>query len=359
MARDCGVTRLSDITGLDRLGIPVWQAVRPWSRSVSVHQGKNFDRELAKLGACMEAIECHLAEAWVGETRTAAFADLPQDERLTCPDDCARVRGQVGDDPVAWTAVERIGSPRPLWVPAGSVSLDSCERHPAWIERSSCGQGAGFDLAYASGKGLMEVIENDAYEAWRARPFVARGRDAVAISSIRFEWFGELVERLRDLDIVLCLFAPPAVVVAPVIVAELIDQGHEARGRHITWGVSGHLDAVTALKGAITEAAQSRLTQIAGSRDDLPLHMPELAPLGVGHALPLPRGAPVRDFDEIHSQTRDLTPEAALAEVVEALADAGYSTVGRVVLSPADSPLSAVKMFVPGLAVSSRARRAP
>ena len=31
-ARHAGVTRLADLTGLDRLGVPVWQAVRPWSR---------------------------------------------------------------------------------------------------------------------------------------------------------------------------------------------------------------------------------------------------------------------------------------------------------------------------------------
>src|SRR4051795_11994988 len=42
MAR-MGITRLGNITGLDRIGIPVAVAVRPNSRSVSVSQGKGLD----------------------------------------------------------------------------------------------------------------------------------------------------------------------------------------------------------------------------------------------------------------------------------------------------------------------------
>jgi ribosomal protein S12 methylthiotransferase accessory factor len=38
-----GITRLSDITGLDRLGIPVWSCVVPKSRDIlSVYNGKGI-----------------------------------------------------------------------------------------------------------------------------------------------------------------------------------------------------------------------------------------------------------------------------------------------------------------------------
>jgi len=39
-AAAAGVTRLAEITGLDLVGIPVFQAIRPAGRSLSVHQGK-------------------------------------------------------------------------------------------------------------------------------------------------------------------------------------------------------------------------------------------------------------------------------------------------------------------------------
>src|SRR5690242_4584285 len=60
--RDLGITRLGDITGLDRIGIPVMQAVRPLSLSNSVAQGKGATAEAAALSAILEAAECCFAE---------------------------------------------------------------------------------------------------------------------------------------------------------------------------------------------------------------------------------------------------------------------------------------------------------
>jgi len=52
-----GITRLGNITGLDRIGIPVAVAVRPNSRSVSVSQGKGLELAQAMASALMEACE--------------------------------------------------------------------------------------------------------------------------------------------------------------------------------------------------------------------------------------------------------------------------------------------------------------
>jgi hypothetical protein len=41
-----GITRLADVTGLDRVGIPVYQAIRPGSRNLSVSQGKGLSRTI-------------------------------------------------------------------------------------------------------------------------------------------------------------------------------------------------------------------------------------------------------------------------------------------------------------------------
>ncbi|MEV7028408.1 YcaO-like family protein, partial [Kitasatospora sp. NPDC093558] len=57
-----GVTRIADITWLDDIGIPVYQAIRPNGRYLSVFQGKGIDRISAKVSAAMEAIE-----RWHGE----------------------------------------------------------------------------------------------------------------------------------------------------------------------------------------------------------------------------------------------------------------------------------------------------
>ena len=71
-AKVVGVTRVSDITGLDRVGIPIYSCVRPRAANgaVSVYSGKGVKDVLAKISALMEAIERYSAEV------------KPQDEGL-------------------------------------------------------------------------------------------------------------------------------------------------------------------------------------------------------------------------------------------------------------------------------------
>src|SRR6478609_9891201 len=52
-----GITRVADLTGLDCIGLPVWTAIRPASRTLSTSQGKGATSLLAKLSAVMEGIE--------------------------------------------------------------------------------------------------------------------------------------------------------------------------------------------------------------------------------------------------------------------------------------------------------------
>src|ERR1700751_2086800 len=58
VAESLGVTRVANITGLDRVGIPVYAAVVPNSDDIlSVYNGKGRRLIDAKVGALMEAIE--------------------------------------------------------------------------------------------------------------------------------------------------------------------------------------------------------------------------------------------------------------------------------------------------------------
>src|SRR5215216_7418008 len=57
-----GITRLADVTSLDWIGLPVYQAIRPNSRNISVSQGKGLTRAQAKVSALMESLESLHAE---------------------------------------------------------------------------------------------------------------------------------------------------------------------------------------------------------------------------------------------------------------------------------------------------------
>lgn len=362
MARQHGLTRLADVTGLDRVGMPVWQAIRPRGRSLSVHQGKAFDPVLARLGAAMEAIECAHAEAWDGPCRTARFADLPLAERAPSPDDFAAGPGCFdADAAIAWAPVERLDSALPLWVPAAAISLDLTRAGPRGIERTSNGQGAGFDLGFATLKGLCELVERDAVRTWEGSNPYARMFDAIDCASIGFGWFTGLGARLAALGIILRVYRLPAVIDMPVIAAELHDFGAAAAAHPWAGGTAAHPDAEAALRGAVAEAVQARLTYIAASRDDFETDAPEARRPYLGMALPPPRGFVGADyrgrFPAGVVAAPDTDPDMAVPAIVAALAAAGYPMVGRIVLSPPACPVVTAKLFAPGLGSGPRLRR--
>src|SRR5579872_5344414 len=75
-AASCGITRVANITGLDVIGIPVWVAFRPNSRSLSVSQGKGLDDAAAKASAVMESIEAFHAERILRPVKLATEPDM-------------------------------------------------------------------------------------------------------------------------------------------------------------------------------------------------------------------------------------------------------------------------------------------
>ena len=75
-ARAAGVTRVADITGLDRVGIPVALAVRPSSAWLAVDAGKGTSATAARASALMESLERHCAQVWQPRPFVASHARL-------------------------------------------------------------------------------------------------------------------------------------------------------------------------------------------------------------------------------------------------------------------------------------------
>ena len=62
--KTAGITRITDITDLDRVGIPVFSAIRPRAQegAVSVYAGKGAEKKQAEASAMMEGFERYSAE---------------------------------------------------------------------------------------------------------------------------------------------------------------------------------------------------------------------------------------------------------------------------------------------------------
>jgi len=71
-----GITRIANLTGLDRTGIPVVMVCRPNARSTAVFHGKGIDLAAAKASGLMEAIETWHAEHIQLPIRFASYAEL-------------------------------------------------------------------------------------------------------------------------------------------------------------------------------------------------------------------------------------------------------------------------------------------
>jgi ribosomal protein S12 methylthiotransferase accessory factor len=346
------VTRLAEITRLDTIGLPVWQAVRPAGRALSVHQGKGISDEAAKIGALCEAIESHCAERVVPDGPRARFEELPPAERAPAFSDYARGRdAPAPDGPIDWCVAEEVLGGGAFHLPHDFVALDFTRRQEPWVERSSNGLGAGPDIARSRRTALCEQVERDAVGEWERASALDRLGKEVDAGAIALDWFQEWRARLRDNGLSLRLFAPEAAIGLPVFLCWI--EGEERFGRRYRryGGSSADGDPEVALFKALAEAIQSRLTFIAAVRDDMLPSLYHESVVRIPGVPPAPPGFPLRDW-------RETPPHAATwEEIAEALAAAGYRHVAMKEIQGDLSGVVVSKAFVSGLGSLSRRRR--
>lgn len=260
-----GITRVADVTRLDVIGIPVFQAIRPLSRNLSVSQGKGLTPMLARVSAVMEAIELWHAERVELEAGAAAVAEmrLHYDVRSL---DLAH-RSLLGEATVLhWVRGRGLRSGREVAVPREYLEIDHTvvERwHPPLFHVTSNGLSSGNTVEEAALHGLYEVIERDALTRLQATPRTAWR--AVDPDTIMGEDAPALVEALRRAGCTVSVVDATGPTGLPTFVTEIWSAGYP------TWcgGAGCHRDREVALCRALTEAAQSRLTAVSGTRDDL------------------------------------------------------------------------------------------
>ena len=159
-----GITRLANITGLDTIGIPVWTAVRPLARSLSVSQGKGVTQELAVVSAIMESIEVFHAEQHRIARETRDLFECKSDPSFVSPR-WLTLRADAdltGDRKISWIKGEDLFDGSAKWVPAELFDLDFSKRdEPPVFLSSSNGLASGNTRTEAVIHGLCEVIERD------------------------------------------------------------------------------------------------------------------------------------------------------------------------------------------------------
>ena len=123
-----GITRIANLTGLDRTGVPVVMVCRPNARSSAVFNGKGVDVAAAQASGLMEAVETWHAENVRLPLQYASFADLSGRLNLVDIDGLPRSRPDAQFDrhaPILWVEGRNLMDERAIWLPFEIVHADS------------------------------------------------------------------------------------------------------------------------------------------------------------------------------------------------------------------------------------------
>ncbi|WP_019885858.1 YcaO-like family protein [Streptomyces purpureus] len=350
-----GITRVADVTGLDDIGIPVTMAVRPLARTLSVAQGKGVTLDAARVSGAMEAIE-----AWHGEralppisVRRTPAAEMGLPYPVTALE---QHPGSLLTDHTRldWITGRSAVDDSPVPVPLSAVKIGR-ETHTDWRmhlpSTSTNGLASGNTHAEALVHALYEVIERDAISDLNDAP-QAEERQLLDPWSIDDPHCSALLGRFLSAGAWFELWHLPTRFGVPVMACFL---WREDQPTVLVGGSGAHLDPRVALSRAITEAAQSRLTVITGSRDDT---HPVVYRSGT-HQGPTPATARCTPWEEIARQytatfTTHKAEAAYLGSVITATVGAAPVMVDLTTGRYAREEFAVVKVCAPHLRYSAR-----
>ncbi|HNS25877.1 MAG: YcaO-related McrA-glycine thioamidation protein [Euryarchaeota archaeon] len=263
-----GVTRIADITHLDRVGIPVYSAIRPGAAegAVSVYAGKGATKIQAKASAMMEAFERYSAE----------FQDSDKDNvvsQLYEPGECVDPNSLIipyrTSDPrsekIEWITALDARTDKKSLIPANAVYHPYHPQRGVHLFKSNTnGLASGNVLEEAVFHGLMEVVERDAWSIFEARK---KHKKEVICDKTENKLINTILTKFREKGVDIKLVDLTADIKITTIAAVADDKVLKDPAL-LTMGVGTHLDPEIAVIRALTEVAQSRATQIHGTRED-------------------------------------------------------------------------------------------
>lgn len=354
-----GMEKPRDITGLDRLGIPVFSIDRPATRPGEknhFYNGKGATPEQAEASGIMEAMERYAAEP--RDTDEIAYGTYEQakDIGLTVyPEDLILPEPYHGawmGQQIAWCEGYEMFRGCPVWVPACAVYHVYVPDGDMQLFRSHTnGIAAGNTMEEAILHALFEDIERDAWSIAEYKEvancdLVVEDEDSVP---------GQLLKKFEDNGVHVHL-KEITTDIGVTTIGAAADDVETKDPEMLTIGVGTHLDPQIAAIRALTEVAQSRATHKDGTKINAQLQKVtrDMGYEGVKKANPL-------WFKDCSSKKRledipNLATDYVLDDievVLGHLMDAGFDMVICNDLTRPETGVPVVRMTVPGLEVST------
>lgn len=272
-----GVTRIADITNLDRLGIPIFSAIRPSAArgAISIYSGKGSTEQRARISAIMESFERCLAERpglnanIEGEISAPALVDSYASAIESCkvldPKALLLPQPHIPQSLMEWVGAYDLLNREEVFVSANAVyhPYDAPGQCQKLFLSNTNGLASGNVLEEAILHGLLEVIERDAIST--AQFSRDLGKEIVLTEADGYLY--ELAQKFKDTGIELKVWLVPTDTGIPTVIAATDDVKLKDPAL-LVMGAGSHLKPEIAIARAITEAAQSRVVQIQGARED-------------------------------------------------------------------------------------------
>ena len=268
-----GITRITEITHLDRIGLPVFSAIRPTSQNgaISIYGGKGISVEHAKASAMMEGFERYSAEKQNENTNTGTISEISSKgniidiETLNLPKDFKKEN--IDSLNLEWNICHDLISGDDYFVPSNAIYhpyVSDNNSIQSLFKSNTNGLASGNSLEEAILHGMFEVIERD---AWSIFELTHKNSAQIDLDSIESDIVNDALLKFRENEINIKLMDLTADINVPTIAASADDTLLKDAGL-LTLGIGTHLDPEVAILRSLTEVAQSRATQIHGARED-------------------------------------------------------------------------------------------
>ncbi len=354
LMNDFGITRIANVTGLDRIGIPVVMVVRPNSRSVAVSQGKGLDIASAKASGLMEAIETWHGERLTLPLKLASYREIGVDHSVVRVDRLPPLEDSLfdHDHPLLWIEGKNLIDQQPLWLPYEMVHTNYNIPRPTGhgcFPASTNGLASGNHFLEATCHAICEVIERDASTLWHHLDPHHRWATRLDTDTIDDAYCRNLLRILKRANLEPVVWNTTTDIGVPSFYCLLLDEN--AEDGHMGAGAGCHPAREIALSRALTEAVQTRTTYIAGSRDDLTPE--EFSEAGRAEkyqyaARVMEGGAGLGDFREIYGE-QSPTLEDDIELLLKRLDAIGIDEVAVVDMTSTKYDIPVVRVVIPGL----------
>ncbi len=272
-----GVTRIADITNLDRLGIPIFSAIRPSAAqgAISIYSGKGSTEQRARISAIMESFErClaekpglneNIAEGISAPALVESYAKAIENFNVLDPKTLLLPQPYVPQSLLEWVGAYDLMNEEEVFVSSNAVyhPYDAPGQCQKLFLSNTNGLASGNVIEEAILHGMLEVIERDAIS-------IAQFTRNLGKEILLTEEDGHLYEiarKFKDAEIELKIWLVPTDTGIPTVIAATDDVKLKDPAL-LVMGAGSHLKPATAVVRAITEASQSRVVQIQGARED-------------------------------------------------------------------------------------------